>query len=124
MSRQARRDTRPELKVRRALHAAGHRYRVQYPVPGRPRRSIDIAFTRRRLAVFIDGCFWHRCPEHATFPASNSEWWGAKLDANAARDHDTNRVLGEKGWTVLRVWEHEPIDTVVAVIERTLKDRI
>ncbi|MFD6164205.1 very short patch repair endonuclease [Oerskovia sp. NPDC060287] len=103
-----RRDTAPEVALRKALHAAGLRYRVAYPVPGQRRRTIDIAFTRIRLAVFVDGCFWHGCPEHGTRPRANSEWWAAKLAANRARDADTDRVLAELGWFVVRVWEHEP----------------
>ena len=107
MSALRRRDTNPELEIRRLLHAAGLRYRVAYPVPGRPRRTIDIAFTRRKVAVFVDGCFWHGCPEHGTRPSSNAEWWSAKLAANHARDGDTTALLEGQGWLVLRVWEHE-----------------
>lgn len=84
--------------MRRRLHAAGLRYRVAYPVPGQRRRTIDIAFTRVRLAIFIDGCFWHSCPEHLHHPRANSAWWVVKLEG--------------MGWTVLRFWEHEPPDTV------------
>jgi DNA mismatch endonuclease (patch repair protein) len=107
MAAAPRRDTAPELALRRALHAAGLRYRVGFPVPGQRRRTIDVAFTRAQVAVFVDGCFWHGCPEHGTQPRSNSAWWTTKLSANQARDHDTDRVLAEAGWTVLRVWEHE-----------------
>ena len=102
-----RRDTAPELALRRVLHAAGLRYRVGFPVPGQRRRTIDVAFTRAQVAVFVDGCFWHGCPEHGTQPRSNSAWWTTKLSANQARDRDTDRVLAESGWTVLRIWEHE-----------------
>ena len=107
MSRQATRDTSPEMALRRRLHAAGYRYRVDYPPLRGLRRRADIVFTRRKVAVFVDGCFWHRCPEHGTSPASNSAWWKAKLDRNVERDADTNRLLTEAGWTVIRVWEHE-----------------
>lgn len=102
-----RRDTGPELAVRRLLHAAGERYRVNYPVPGMPRRTIDIAFTRARVAVFIDGCFWHGCPDHGQFPASNREWWVDKLAKNQKRDADTSAVLIKVGWRVIRSWEHQ-----------------
>lgn len=107
MSTVKRKDNDAELAVRRALHAAGYRYRVQYPVPGLPRRTIDIAFTRAKVAVFIDGCFWHGCPEHGTEPRSNAEWWGTKLVANQGRDRDTTVHLEGLGWRVVRIWEHE-----------------
>ena len=107
MSTARRRDTAPELALRRALHARGLRYRVTYPVPGNRLRTIDIAFTRAKVAVFVDGCFWHGCPDHGTQPRANAGWWATKLAANAARDRDTDRLLTEAGWTVLRVWEHE-----------------
>ena len=76
-------------------------------MPGQRRRTIDIAFTRQKLAVFVDGCFWHGCPEHGTSPRANSQWWLRKLEANHARDLDTNSMLRDRGWTVLRIWEHE-----------------
>ncbi|WP_366928436.1 very short patch repair endonuclease [Cellulomonas sp.] len=107
MSAARRRDTKPELDVRRILHARGLRYRVNYPVPGLPRRTIDIAFTRSRIAIFLDGCFWHGCPEHGTQPRANSDWWLTKLRRNVVRDTDTNHVLESAGWRVLRYWEHE-----------------
>ena len=103
----ARRDTAPEVAIRRLLHAQGLRYRVAYPVPGLRRRSIDIAFTRRKVAVFVDGCFWHGCPEHGTQPRANASWWTTKLAANRARDGDTTARLVDQGWVVIRVWEHE-----------------
>ena len=107
MSRAKRRDTAAELCLRRELHALGLRYRVAFPVPGQRRRTIDVAFTRLKVAVFVDGCFWHGCPEHGTPPGTNSEWWDAKLSANRARDRDTDRVLQALGWIVIRLWEHE-----------------
>ena len=109
MSRQRNRDTRPELTLRRELHARGMRYRVAYAVPGNRRRSIDIAFVRVRLAVFVDGCFWHGCPSHGTWPATNPEWWEKKIKMNRARDADTDRLLREHGWESLRLWEHEVV---------------
>lgn len=107
MSTAKRRDTAAEMALRRELFALGLRYRVSYPVPGQRRRTIDIAFTRAHVAVFVDGCFWHGCPEHGTRPAANSEWWTTKLAANRARDEDTTRALDDSGWAVVRVWEHE-----------------
>jgi DNA mismatch endonuclease, patch repair protein len=107
MSLQRRAHTRPEIALRAELHASGLRYRIHVRVPGAPRRSIDVAFTRVRLAVFVDGCFWHGCPLHGTMPAANADWWREKIAANRARDLDTERLLASAGWTVLRVWEHE-----------------
>lgn len=108
MSTLKRRDNASEMAVRRVLHAAGYRYRVAYPVPGMRRRTIDIAFRRARVALFVDGCFWHGCPDHGTRPRSNEGWWTTKLAANRARDADTTAHLERLGWTVLRVWEHQP----------------
>jgi DNA mismatch endonuclease (patch repair protein) len=89
MSTLARHGTRPEVLVRQELHRLGLRYRVQMKVPGNRRRTIDIAFTRARLAVYVDGCFWHGCPEHYVQPKSNTEWWKWKIERNQARDLDT-----------------------------------
>lgn len=108
MSTLARRDTKPELLLRRELYRRGRRYRVQVKVPGNNRRTIDIAFTRVRLAVYVDGCFWHGCLEHGTRPRTNSEWWEWKVRRNVERDRDTDRLLTDAGWAVIRVWEHEP----------------
>lgn len=107
LRKQTSKDTLPEMRLRRLLHKAGFRYRVHYPVPGMPRRSIDVAFPGRRLAVFIDGCFWHSCPEHGTASRTNTEYWRPKLEQNRKRDADTDRHLFLRGWQVLRVWEHE-----------------
>lgn len=110
-----RRDTSPELAVRRLIHATGLRYRVDFaPLGGR--RRADIVFTRRRIAVFIDGCFWHGCPEHATYPKRNSDYWLPKLERNIERDRETDLLLSGAGWTVLRFWEHEDPAHVAARI--------
>ncbi len=116
MSRQGSRDTAQELAVRRLLHASGLRYRVNVPVPGMPRRTIDIAWSTARIAVFLDGCFWHGCPQHATQPKANAAWWRAKLDKNMARDRETTQHLEARGWTVLRFWEHEAPDSVARAV--------
>lgn len=107
MSEQRTRDTQPELALRRELHARGMRYRVGYPVPGNTRRSIDIAFVGARLAVFVDGCFWHGCPIHWTRPTTNADWWENKIEVNRARDADTDAILRSQGWEPLRIWEHD-----------------
>lgn len=120
MSVARRRDTGPELALRKLLHARGLRYRVAYPVPGQRRRTIDIAFTKTKVAVFVDGCFWHGCPEHGTQPTANSGWWAVKIAANRARDADTDRALQEVGWLVQRVWEHEPPEEAAARIAKVL----
>src|SRR3954466_10245033 len=88
-----RRDTAPEVAIRREAHRRGLRYRVDAALPGLPRRRADMVFTRRRVAVFVDGCFWHSCPAHATTPTANREWWVAKLERNQERDRQTDDHL-------------------------------
>lgn len=116
-----RRDTSPELHLRSALHARGWRFRVDLAIPaggGRPRP--DLAFTRRRVAVFVDGCFWHCCPVHGRPPLSNGSYWGPKLARNTERDRlDTDR-LEEAGWIVVRLWEHVPLEIAVDAVESAL----
>ena len=122
MSRQRRRDTQPELLVRRILHSRGVRYRVNSaPVPGL-RTKADLVWKGLRLAVFIDGCFWHGCPEHATRPKANEAWWAEKLDTNVQRDRRTDRELTSRGWTVLRFWEHEQPETAADAICAALSE--
>ncbi|NLU68424.1 very short patch repair endonuclease [Streptomyces sp. HNM0574] len=123
MSRQASRDTSLERAVRRLLHAEGYRYRLQRPVPGLRRRTIDIAFPGLRVAVFLDGCFWHSCPEHATQPKANSEWWRAKLERNAQRDRETTESLRQSGWQVLRFWEHEDPTVIAEHVAEAVESR-
>lgn len=116
----------PELAVRRLLHAAGLRYRVDYsPLGGR--RRADIVFTRARLAVYIDGCFWHSCPIHGTTPRSNSNYWLPKLARNIERDEESTKELVAAGWQVLRFWEHEDpryVSAIIGVIVRELRDHV
>lgn len=101
------RDTAPELALRSALHRLGLRFRVQIrPIPG-VRRSADVVFPKLQLAVFIDGCFWHSCPQHGTTAKANATFWKEKLDANRLRDRGTDHTLRAAGWQVVRVWEHE-----------------
>jgi len=107
MRQQRRRDTKPEMALRRAVHALGFRYRVDVTVLPDIRRRADLVFPTEQVAVFVDGCFWHGCPTHSTAPRANAAWWADKLAANRARDLDTNRRLGAAGWHVERVWEHE-----------------
>jgi len=117
-----RRDTAPELKVRRLLHAAGLRYRVDARPIATIRMRADIVFSRRKIAVFIDGCFWHGCPQHRTSPKSNADYWTPKLARNIERDAEVTKLLRAEGWMVLRYWEHEDPARVAADITRTWKD--
>ncbi|MGV9878299.1 very short patch repair endonuclease [Streptomyces sp. NPDC003006] len=104
------RDTKPERLIRSLLHAQGLRYRVAAkPLPGL-RRTADIVFRPAKLAVFIDGCYWHGCPEHYVSPKTNAGYWSDKVARNMARDRDTDVQLRAAGWTVLRFWEHEPAE--------------
>lgn len=123
MSVARRRDTSAELLVRREAHRRGLRYRVDAPLPGMPRRRADMLFTRAQVAVFIDGCFWHACPIHQTWPKANSSWWASKLTKNVERDRDTDRRLEELGWVVLRFWEHEEATVVAHWIENAVRGR-
>jgi DNA mismatch endonuclease (patch repair protein) len=102
-----RRDTGPELALRRELHRRGLRYRVDTQVMAGLRRRADVVFIKARVAVFVDGCFWHGCPAHATTPKANAGFWASKLAANQARDRDTDARLAAAGWRILRIWEHE-----------------
>jgi DNA mismatch endonuclease, patch repair protein len=111
-------DTKPELALRRALHSRGYRYRKDYrlDLDGGKRVRPDIAFTARRVAVFVDGCFWHCCPDHGSKPAVNVGYWNPKLRRNVERDRAADTALQAAGWAVVRVWEHEPIETAVAAV--------
>ena len=110
--------TEPEVALRRELFRSGLRYRVNYAVIKKPRRVADIAFPRLKVAVFVDGCFWHGCPIHATWPKRNAEFWQQKIEANHIRDADTTARLRGAGWTVLRISEHEtPIEASKSVLE-------
>lgn len=119
-SAQARESTRPEMLLRRELHRRGLRYRVQYRIPGLPRRRVDIAFTKARVALFVDGCFWHACPDHCVLPTANRDWWIWKFQTNTRRDADTDAKLHDLGWTTLRIWEHEAPDAAADRVEQVL----
>ncbi len=111
MARTGPRDTAPEMALRRELHRRGLRFRVDRSVLADRRRRVDIVFGPTKVAVFVDGCFWHGCPDHATQPRANSSYWQDKLATNQRRDRDTDRKLEVAGWMVIRIWEHEdPID--------------
>lgn len=117
-----RRDTRPELLLRQEIHARGLRFRVEHGIRVDDMRPIqaDVVFTRWRVVVFVDGCFWHGCPEHGTRPRSNAHYWSSKIASNQARDRRQTAALEHAGWRVVRVWEHEAVaeaaDRVVAAL--------
>ena len=113
-------NTLPELSLRRALWARGFRYRIHYG-----KEKIDIAFPVKKVAVFVDGCFWHGCPIHSHLPKSNKEYWLPKLKKNVERDKENTKKLQEDGWKVLRFWEHEleKMETVIEQIEIALRSR-
>lgn len=112
------RDTAPEMSLRRHLHAMGVRYRVGHRIelPGRRAVKPDLAWRRRRLAVFVDGCFWHACPHHGRPPKSNTDYWIPKLAANQRRDYEQTAALVGLGWTVMRFWEHEDMATCAVIV--------
>lgn len=120
MSRMPRSSTKPEMALRRALHAAGLRFTVnRRELPGRP----DIVLSKARLAVFVDGCFWHCCDHHGVLPKNNREWWEAKLARNVERDREKDAELEQLGWMPLHVWEHDSIDVVVTLVRQLWKER-
>ncbi len=109
--------TGSEIDLRRELYRHGLRYRVDYVVLQRPRRIADVAFPGLKIAIFVDGCFWHGCPEHATWPKKNAEFWRQKIETNRLRDADTSGRLESIGWKVVRVWEHEsPVTAAEAIV--------
>jgi DNA mismatch endonuclease (patch repair protein) len=121
MKSQRQRDTVAEIALRSLLHRRGLRFRVHYHLPGL-RREADIAFPRLRIAVFVDGCFWHGCPQHGTWPKQNASWWREKIETNQRRDADTDRKLADQGWAAIRVWEHERPADAAAKIAQVIAD--
>lgn len=116
-------DTRPEVALRSELHRRGLRFRKATAPASGVRCRADLVFTRVRVAVFVDGCFWHRCPLHGTQPQTNSEYWQAKLDGNVARDRRNDRALLDSGWVVVRVWEHEAVAAAADRVEAAIAGR-
>ncbi len=123
MQAQGRANTEPELALRRELHRRGLRYRLHARVvPGTNRRTVDIVFPSARVAVFVDGCFWHGCPAHRQArPQTNTALWIDKITNNAARDRDTDARLTEAGWTIVRIWEHENPSEAADRIEQAVR---
>lgn len=115
------RDTKPEPALRRAVHALGLRYRVSMRPLSSVRRTADLVFTRARVAVFLDGCFWHGCPEHHTKSATNADYWAEKVRRNRERDAETDKILHEAGWRTIRIWEHEDPREAAARISKEVR---
>lgn len=114
-------DTEPEIAVRRLLHGAGFRFRKDYAIKaGDVRTRADVVFPRQRVAIFIDGCYWHGCPHHCRMPSRNANYWRAKIDRNRRRDARVDEALAAEGWTVIRCWEHDDAAAVAARVRATL----
>lgn len=123
MQRVRRENTSPEVALRSQLHRLGLRFRVHIRATPKSLAKPDIVFTRSRIAVFVDGCFWHACPEHASWPKTNRVWWRKKILANVHRDRQHDAELTEAGWTVVRVWEHENPEVAAATILSIVRQR-
>jgi len=120
MAKVRQKGTDAEVALRRELYRIGLRYRVDYEVLKKPRRVADVAFPGLRIVIFVDGCFWHGCPQHASWPKHNVEFWRQKIEANRHRDVDTSERLRSMGWTVLRFWEHESPAEAAEVVAQTV----
>jgi DNA mismatch endonuclease, patch repair protein len=123
MQRTRQRDTPAELALRSALHRSGLRFRIDCrPLAGVPRKA-DVVFRRARVAIFVDGCFWHGCPEHGTWPKINAQWWRTKIEGNRRRDRETNETLIREGWIVVRLWSHQDLAAGARRIASIVKQR-
>lgn len=118
------RDTKPELALRSAVHARGLRYRVSAKPLAGVRRTADLVFPRAKVAVFLDGCFWHGCPEHHTVATANAKFWADKVEGNRKRDRDTDGRLAEAGWVSVRIWEHEDAAEAARRVEEIVRARV
>jgi DNA mismatch endonuclease, patch repair protein len=124
MVKQRRHDTQCEMRIRRALHKAGLRYRLHCRPEANFRRRADIVFRTAKVTVFVDGCFWHGCPLHWKIPRRNAAWWTEKINANVARDSHTTATLQAGGWCVIRIWEHEDAEKAAARVARIVRRRL
>lgn len=118
------RDTLPERALRSELHRRGLRFRLHRRLLPGVRREADIVLPRAKVVVFVDGCFWHGCPQHASWPKSNADWWRDKIETNRARDRDTDDRLEAAGWTVIRIWEHVASRDAASKVERAVSEHI
>jgi DNA mismatch endonuclease (patch repair protein) len=116
--------TGPERRLRSLLHARGARYRINRRPVAEVRCFADLVFAGPKVAVFVDGCFWHGCPDHASWPKSNAAWWRAKIEKNRSRDAETTKRLSDAGWLVVRVWEHEAPEEAASRIEAAIEQRV
>lgn len=115
-------DTQPEVALRRALHARGFRFRKDRLIDAGGRRvRADVVFSRKRVAIFVDGCFWHGCPDHCRMPGTNVDYWQAKIERNKTRDRRTDEALTADGWRVLRFWEHVPVEEAARAVTKALR---
>lgn len=121
MAKVRQKGTSAEMALRRELYRRGLRYRVDYEVLKKPHRVADVAFPGLKIAIFVDGCFWHGCPVHASWPKQNAEFWRKKIEANRQRDNDTNERLSRMGWKVLRFWQHESPAESAASVARAIR---
>ena len=115
------RGTGPEIALRRELYKRGLRYRVGLAPMKGVRRTVDIAFPRVKVAVLVDGCFWHGCPEHHRPPKAHSDYWETKVERNAARDRETTQMLQDAGWRVIRLWEHEAVQDMADAVQEAVR---
>jgi len=123
MQANRRRDTKPELALRSALHRAGYRYRCDLRIDlSDSRVRPDIVFTRQKVAVFVDGCFWHCCPVHGARPKVNQSYWSPKLGTNVERDRRNTSALEREGWKVVRIWEHVPVEEALHQVRTVLAE--
>ena len=121
MRRMPTKNSTPEIKLRRSLYAMGLRYRLhRKELPGKP----DVVLSPSKVAVFVDGCYWHNCPEHGTIPKNNREWWKEKFQRNRERDNRKDAQLREMGWLPIHVWEHEDPDMAARNIEKLVRERL
>jgi DNA mismatch endonuclease (patch repair protein) len=123
MRRQGRRDTKPELELRRTLHRMGFRYYVDRTVLAGTRRRHDLVFPGAKVLVEVRGCYWHACPQHGTSPKANAGWWAQKLAANVERDRDTERRAAAEGWELIVVWEHDDPQQAAVTVATAVRAR-